>query len=120
MATYKKERNFLLNFFIFLIFFLLKDNCFTEFCGFLSYINKNQSSVYPSALPPKPPSHLPSHLTLQPVTEPLFEFPESYSKFPLAIYFTYGIVNFHVTLSKHLHFSSPPMSIGLFSMTLSP
>ena len=30
---------------------------------------------------------------LQPVTEPLFEFPESYSKFPLAIYFTYGIVN---------------------------
>ena len=44
MATYKKERNFLLNFFRFLNF-LLKDNCFTEFCGFLTYINKNQSSV---------------------------------------------------------------------------
>ena len=29
-------------------------------------------------------------------------FPESYSKFPLAIYFTYGIINFHVTLSVHL------------------
>ena len=38
-----------------------------------------------------PPSHLPPHPTLQP--EPLFEFPESYNKFPLAIYFTYGIVN---------------------------
>ena len=25
-----------------LIIILLKDNCFTEFCGFLSYINKNQ------------------------------------------------------------------------------
>ena len=44
MATYKKEGNLLLNFFLFLNF-LLKDNCFTEFCGFLSYINKNQSSV---------------------------------------------------------------------------
>ena len=31
--------------------------------------------------------------TLQPVSEALFEFPESYSKFPLAIYFTYGTVN---------------------------
>ena len=40
-------------------------------------------------LPPNWP-----HPTLQPVTEPLFEFPESHSKFPLAIYFTYGIVNF--------------------------
>ena len=29
---------------LFIIFkiFKLKDNCFTEFCGFLSYINKNQ------------------------------------------------------------------------------
>ena len=26
----------------FIIFFLLKDDCFTDFCGFLSYINKNQ------------------------------------------------------------------------------
>ena len=47
----------------------------------------------------------PSHPTLQPVTEPLFELPESYSKFPLAIYFTHGIVNFYVTLSIHLPFS---------------
>ena len=33
-----------------------------------------------------PPSHLPPHSTLQSVTEALFEFPESHSKFPLAIF----------------------------------
>ena len=33
---------------------------------------------------------------------------ESHSKFPLAIYFPYGIVNFHVTLSIHLSFSHLP------------
>ena len=65
----------------------------------------NQPQVYIYPLPPKPPSHLPPHPTLQPVTEPLFEFPESYSKFPLALCFTYGIVNFRVTLSIHLPFS---------------
>ena len=41
------------------------------------------------------------------VTELLFEFPQSYSKFPLSIYFTYGSVSFHVTLSMHLTLSSP-------------
>ena len=33
-------------------FFRLKDNCFTVFCGLLSYINKNQSWVNPCPLPP--------------------------------------------------------------------
>ena len=42
-----------------------------NFVVFLSYINKNQ---------PRPSSHLPPHPTLQSVTEPLFEFPESDSK----------------------------------------
>ena len=46
---------------------------------------------------------------------------EIYSKFPLAIYFTYGNVSFHVTRSVHLTLSSPlPMSISLFSMYVSP
>ena len=40
-------------------------------------------------------------------TEPLFEFSEPYTKFPLAIYFTYGNVSFHVILSMHLSLSSP-------------
>ena len=59
--------------------------------------------------PMSPPSWTslpsPSPSPLQPVTEPLFEFPESHCKFPLAIYFTHGIVNFYVTLSIHLPFS---------------
>ena len=45
------------------------------------------------SLPPPSPSH-PSRLLQNP-----FEFPESHSKFPLAIYFTYGNICFHVTLS---------------------
>ena len=51
------------------------------------------------------PSYLLPHPTLQPVTERLFEYPESHSKFPLAICYTHGIVNFYVTLSIHLPFS---------------
>ena len=54
------------------------------------------------------PFHIPSHPPFQIVTEPLSEFPESYCKFPLAIYFTYGIVNFHVNLSTHLTLSLLP------------
>uniref|UniRef100_A0AC11ESZ2 Uncharacterized protein n=1 Tax=Ovis aries TaxID=9940 RepID=A0AC11ESZ2_SHEEP len=54
-------------------------------------------------------------------TEPLFEFPEPHSKFPLAVCSTYGNVSFHVTLSIHLTLSSPlPMSISLFAMSVSP
>ena len=49
-------------------FFKLKDNCFTVFCGFLSYINKSQPLVHPCSLPPEPPSHLPPHPTLQPAS----------------------------------------------------
>ena len=49
-----------------------------------------------------PPSHLLPIPSFQIVTEPLFEFPESYSKFPLAIYFTYGIVNFCYPLHTSL------------------
>ena len=66
-----------------------------------------------------PPISLPIP-PLQVDTEPLFEFSETYSKFPLAIYFTYGNVSFHITLSIHLTFSSSlPMSISLFSMSVS-
>ena len=70
-------------------------------------------------VPMSPPSLPP---TLQPVTEALFDFPESHSKFPLAACFTHGTVNFYVTLSIHLPSPSspPPMSTGLFSMSVSP
>ena len=57
-------------------------------------------SYHPSLLKILPPSRSP---TLYVVTEPQFEFPESYGKFPLAIYFTYDslyvIPSFHPTLS---------------------
>ena len=55
---------------------------------------------FPS-LPDLPPISFPT----PPVAEPQFEFSGSYIKFPLAICFTYGIVNFYVTLSIHLPLS---------------
>ena len=58
------------------------------------------------------------HLSVD--TEPLFEFPKTYSKFPLAVYFTHGDVSFHATLSIHLTLSSPlTVSISLFSVCFS-
>ena len=70
-----------------------------------------------------PPSHLPPHPTLQLVTEPLFELPESHSKFPLAIYFPYGNISFPVTPFPCIPPSPTsllPTSIILFSMSVSP
>ena len=75
---------------------------FVIFCNTSTRISHRYTRV--SSLLDFPPSHLPPHPSLQPVTEPLCEFPESYSKFPLAICFTYG-VNFYVTLCIHLPFS---------------
>ena len=76
-------------------YFLLKDYCFTEFCCFLSNLNMNQPQVYIYPLPFETPSHLPPIPPVQLVTKSLFEFPEPYSKFLLAIYFTYDNVSFH-------------------------
>ena len=65
-----------------------------------------------------PPISLPIP-PLQVDTEPLFEFSETYSKFPLAIYFTYGNVSFHITLCIHLTLSSPlPVSISVLCLFL--
>ena len=61
------------------------------------------------SLPLEPPSKLPPQPTLQVFPEPLFEFPESYRKFLLTIYFTYGNISFHVTLSKRLILSFLPL-----------
>ena len=102
-------------------FFKLKDNCFIEFCCFLSNLNMNQPQIYICPLPLKlPPISLPIP-PLQVDTEPLLEFPEPYGKFPLALYFTHGNVSCHVTLSIDLALPSPlPMSISLFSISVSP
>ena len=66
-----------------------------------SVIHQQESAIGTPMSPPSPPH--PSRLLGS-----LFEFPESHSKFPLAIYFTYGIVNFHVVLSMYLTFSLLP------------
>jgi len=50
---------FLLPFFKFI--FLLKDNCFIEFCCSLSNLNMNQPWVYIYLLPFEPPSYLLPH-----------------------------------------------------------
>ena len=72
---------------------------FAIFCQTSTWISHRYTYV-PSLL------NLPSvSLPISPLklnTEPLFEFPESYSKFPLAIYFAYGNESFHVTVSIHL------------------
>ena len=43
--------------------FPLKDNCFIQFCCFLSNMNKNQPYVHPCALPSEPTSHVSPHPT---------------------------------------------------------
>ena len=58
---WKKIRHY--SFFKNFIYFLLKDNCFTEFCCFLSNINMTQPQVYIYPLPFEPPYHPPPHLT---------------------------------------------------------
>ena len=73
---------------------------------------------------------IPSLLKLHPIfvptsplqvdTGPLIEFSEPFSKFLLAMYFTYGNVSFHATLSTHVILSPLPMSISLLSMSFSP
>ena len=77
---------------------------FAVFCQTSAWINHKYTYI-PSLLK-LPPISLPT-LPLQVDTESLFEFPEPYSKFPLANYFIYGNVSFHVTLSLHLTLSSP-------------
>ena len=96
--------------------FLIEGYYLTQLCLFLPHINMNQPQVYICPLPPS----LPPTFLLQVVTEPQFEFPESYSKFTLAVYFTYGNVCFHVTLTIHPTLSlkeCSPIISGLFQST---
>ena len=63
---------------------------------FFSAIHQHESAIgIHMSLPLEPPSQVPPHFT---PLEPWFEFPESYSKFPLAIYFTSGSVQVFMLL----------------------
>ena len=63
-----KQNNLLTSFsvvclaFVFNLFFLLKDDCSTEFCCFLSNLNVNQPQIYIYPLAFESPSHLLPHL----------------------------------------------------------
>ena len=90
---------------------------FVIFCQIPTWISHRYTYV-PSLLHLPPISFpIPPQLV---VTEPLIEFPEPYSKFPLAVCFTYGNISFHVTLPIHLTLSflphPCPAAISLFSM----
>ena len=95
-----REGSVLKNYFYFFNWRIIYLHNSVVFCHTLIRISHRYTHV--PLFPPKPPAHLPSHPTLLIVTEPLFESSELHSKFPLAIYFTYGLVNFHVTLCLYL------------------
>ena len=61
------------------------------------FCHTQQESAIGTPISPPSEISLPSPFP-PPVAEPQFEFPGSCSKSPLAICFTYGIVNFYVTL----------------------
>ena len=67
--------------------------------------------MYICPLPPEPLSHLPPIPTPLVVTKPRFEFPESYSKFPLTVYFIYGSICIRATLPIHLTVSFLPTAL---------
>ena len=114
--TQGKLRNFLKNLFINWRIIALQN--FFVFCQTSTWISHRYAYI-PSLLN-FPSIYLPI-LPLEVDTEPLFEFLEPHSIFPLAVYFTYGNISFHVSLFLHLTLSSPLlMSISLFSMSVSP
>ena len=90
-------------------------------CWFLPHINMNQSQAYICPLPLQPPSHLPAHPTPLGCPRARFEFPESYSKSPLAICFTYTSVSISMQLSPFAPpCPSPAVSTSRFSLSASP
>ena len=109
--------NFFKKIFIFYWWIIALQN-FVVFCQTSTWISHRYTYIFTSLWNslPSPSPFYPSGLIQSPCL-----FPEPYSKFPLAIYFVYGNVSFHVTLPKWLTLSSPlPMSISQFSMSVSP
>ena len=74
------------------------------------YQHESAMGMYGGRMSPplKPPSHLPPHPTSRLSQTTGFGFPESYSKFPLAIYFTNGNVYISMLLSQIIPLFSLP------------
>ena len=92
-----------------------------QYCVCFCHTSTGISHRYLCPLPLEPPSHHSPHSTPLVVTEIWIELLASYSKFLLAIYFTYGNTYVSVLLSQFIPpFPSPTVSISLFSMSVSP
>ena len=103
---------------IFLIYFQLKDNCFTVLHQFLLYNSVNQQYVYKYPLPSQPPDPHPISV-LQVITEPQAELPVLYGRFLLAICFTHGSVYICQCYSFNLsHPLLPPLCPQVLSLHL--
>ena len=79
---------------------IIASQYFVGFCHTSTWISCRYT--YVPSLWNLPPTSLPIP-PLQAVTEPRFEFPESHSKFPLAVYFTHGSVYVSLLLSSSSH-----------------
>ena len=84
---------------------LLEDNCSIILCWPLPYISVNQPQVYISPVAPKYPSHFPA---LEVVTEHWVGLLVLFSRFPLALYFTYGLVYVPMLFSQFVPLSPSP------------
>ena len=101
--------------FFLIYFFLLKDNCFTEFCCFLSNLNMSQPQVYIKSPPfwTSLPSPFPSHPSRL-IQSPCLSFPSHTAN-------STGNGKCNIPCySVHTLCSPLPMSISLFSMSVSP
>ena len=92
----------------------MEDNGFTLLCWFLLCINVNQPWMYICLLLLEPPILCrPSRLS-----EHWVELPESHSKFPLAICFTYNKVHISMLLSQYVPPSLSPTVSTVCSLCL--
>ena len=106
---------------LYLFIFLLKDNCFTELCCFLSNLKVNQPQVYIHISHPSWTS-LPSSSLYHPsrfIQSPCLSFlRHTANSYWLSI--LHMVREVSVTLSIHLTISPISVSIILFSMYVSP
>ena len=105
-------------FFLPLYFFKLKGNFFTEFCAFLSHMNKNQPQAHPCPLPPSSLPTPPSGLQQSPRFSSLSHTSNSHClSGPYLVLWISMLLPLYIPSSP----SSPPtVSVGLFSMSVSP
>ena len=119
MRVYLYFYNFsIISTFLKIHYFQLKDNCFTILYWFLLYSTwiSHRYTYVPSLLNFSPTFY--PILSLYIVTDYWFELLASYSKFPLASYFTYGSICFDTTPSISPTLSFSPLCSQIYSPCL--